>query len=68
MDNGNLKNEMKFKFEDVILWQKGMDFGENMNILSKTFPKDEIFNLSSQLKRAADSIALNMSEGSTLQS
>jgi len=59
---------MKFKFEDLIIWQKGMDLGEDMNVLSHTFPKDELYNLSSQLKRAADSIALNISEGSILQS
>lgn len=59
---------MKFKFEDLIIWQKAMDLGEDMNILSRTFPKDELYNLSSQLKRAADSIALNISEGSILQS
>ena len=58
---------MKFKFEDLIIWQKGMDLGEDMNTLSHTFPKDELYNLSSQLKRAADSIALNISEGSILQ-
>lgn len=59
---------MKFKFEDLIIWQKGMDLGEDMNALSRTFPNDELYNLSSQLKRAADSIALNISEGSILQS
>lgn len=59
---------MKFKFEDLIIWQKGMDLGEDMNNLSRNFPKDELYNLSSQLKRAADSIALNISEGSILQS
>ena len=59
---------MKFKFEDLIIWKKGMDLGEDMNTLSREFPKDEQFNLSSQLKRAADSIALNISEGSILQS
>ena len=59
---------MKFKFEDLIIWQKSMDLGEDMNTLSRTFPKDELYNLSSQLKRAADSIALNISEGSILQS
>ncbi len=59
---------MKFKFEDLIIWQKGMDLGEDMNTLAYKFPKEEIYNLSSQLRRAADSIALNISEGSILQS
>jgi len=61
-------NYMKFKFEDLIIWQKGMDLAEDMNMLSRSFPKDELYNLSSQLKRASDSIALNISEGSILQS
>lgn len=59
---------MKFKFENLIIWQKGMDLGEEMNALSSQFPKEELYNLSSQLRRAADSIALNISEGSILQS
>jgi four helix bundle protein len=59
---------MKFKSEDLIIWQKGMDLGEEMNTLSRTFPDDERYNLASQLKRAADLIALNISEGSILQS
>lgn len=58
---------MKFKFEDLIIWQKGMDLGENMNGLARRFPKEELYNLSSQIRRASDSIALNMSEGSILQ-
>lgn len=59
---------MKFKFEDLIIWQKGMDLGEKMNVLAKSFPKEELYNLSSQIRRASDSIALNISEGSILQS
>ncbi len=42
-----------------------MEFGEIVNSLVKKFPKEERFELSSQFKRAADSIALNISEGSS---
>ena len=45
-----------------------MDFGESIFQLSQKFPKDELFNLSSQIRRAVDSIALNISEGSIGQS
>lgn len=59
---------MKFKFEKLVIWQKAMDFGEDINNFSGTFPKKEIFNLSSQILRTGDSIALNISEGSIGQS
>jgi len=54
---------MKFKFEDLRIWQKSMDFGEDINQMAYTFPAFEMYNLSSQIRRAADSIALNISEG-----
>ena len=60
--------EFKFKFEKLIIWQKAMDYGESINQLSSGFPKEEIYNLSSQIRRAVDSIALNISEGSIGQS
>ena len=59
---------MSFKFEKLLIWQKAMDFGEEIYKISKSFPKHEIYNLSSQLLRASDSIALNISEGSIEQS
>ncbi|MCH6234376.1 four helix bundle protein [Cognataquiflexum rubidum] len=59
---------MKFKFEKLIIWQNAMDFGEEIFKISLGFPKEEIFNLSSQIKRASDSIALNIAEGSIGQS
>ena len=59
---------MAFKFEKLIIWQKAMDYGEDINELSDKFPQKEIYNLSSQIRRAADSIALNIAEGSTGQS
>jgi len=59
---------MSFKFEKLIIWQKSMDLGEVIFQMSKDFQKDEMFNLASQIRRAVDSIALNISEGSILQS
>jgi len=58
----------KFKFEKLIIWQKAMDLGEAINTIAETYPTKERYNLSSQTCRAADSIALNISEGSILQS
>lgn len=57
-----------FKFEKLIIWQRAMLLGENINELSDNFPPKEIYNLSSQIRRAADSVALNIAEGSIVQS
>ena len=59
---------LKFKFEKLIIWQKAMEYGESIYQLSYKFPKAEMYNLSSQIRRAVDSIALNISEGSIGQS
>jgi four helix bundle protein len=59
---------MKFKFEKLIIWQKAMDYGESIYEISKRFPSDELYNLTSQIRRAVDSVALNISEGSIGQS
>jgi len=59
---------MAFKFEKLRVWQKAMELGEEINTLTNEFPKKEIYNLSSQIRRAVDSVALNISEGSILQS
>ena len=59
---------MQFKFESLLIWQKAMELGEDLNKMSKKFPEKEIYNLSSQMRRAVDSIALNISEGSIGQS
>ena len=58
----------RFKFEKLKIWQRAMDLGEELVSMSRTFPNDEKYNLSSQLSRAIDSVALNISEGSIPQS
>lgn len=52
-----------FKFEDLQVYQKAMDFGEIVDVLVKKFPNYELYALSSQFRRAADSIGLNIAEG-----
>lgn len=58
---------MGFKFEKLAVWQKSVDLSAEINVLAKSFPKDELFILTSQIKRAADSVSLNIAEGSTGQ-
>ncbi len=58
-----MKSKYHFKFEDLIVYQKSIDFGEAVHISCKKFPREELFALTSQFRRAADSIALNIAEG-----
>lgn len=53
------------KFEDLRVWQKALELTVTIHNLTRTFPKEEMFILTSQIKRATDSIALNIAEGST---
>jgi four helix bundle protein len=58
-----MKSNYHFKFEDLNVYQKAMDFGELVDVLVRKFPSHELYALSSQFRRAADSIALNIAEG-----
>ncbi len=60
-----MNSKYRFKFEDLTVYLRAMEYGEMVNVLVKKFPKEECFELSSQFKRAADSIALNIAEGSS---
>lgn len=59
---------MAFKFEKLKVWQKALDLADEVDKITKTFPKEEVYVLTSQVKRAADSISMNIAEGSTGQS
>lgn len=59
---------MAFKFENLEIWQKALDLTNDVSLLTKnSFPKEELFILTSQIKRAADSVVLNIAEGCTGQ-
>ena len=50
-------------FEDLLVWQKAHGFVLSAYTLTATFPKHEIYALSSQMRRAAVSIPANIAEG-----
>jgi len=55
---------MKVKnYQEVIVWQKAMDLVEEVYVASKSFPREEIYGLMSQVRRAAISIPSNIAEG-----
>jgi four helix bundle protein len=51
-------------FNDLVVWQKSMDFVVSVYKLAKILPKDETYALSDQLRRAVVSIPSNIAEGS----
>jgi four helix bundle protein len=51
-------------FEDLMVWQRSIDLSVVVYRLTANFPKEEIFGLTSQIRRASNSVSLNISEGS----
>ena len=58
---------MPFKFENLEVWHLAVEYIDRIYTLSDQLPREEDFNLKSQIRRAATSIALNIAEGSTGQ-
>ncbi len=50
-------------FRDLIAWQKAMQLAKAVYSVSEAFPRDEIFGLRAQVRRAAVSIPSNIAEG-----
>ena len=50
-------------YEDLVVWQKGMQLVKSVYELTRTFPRDEKFGLVSQIRRAAVSVPSNIAEG-----
>jgi four helix bundle protein len=45
------------------VWQKSMDLVSSIYLITKTFPKDETYTLTNQMRRAAISVPSNIAEG-----
>lgn len=54
----------RFDFENLKVYQKSLEYVDFVYEITKDFPKEEIFSLTNQFKRASVSICLNIAEGS----
>lgn len=54
---------MKRKHHDLIVWQEAIALVKNVYCLTRDFPKEEIYGLSNQIRRAVISVPSNIAEG-----
>jgi four helix bundle protein len=54
-----------FNFEKLLVWQKALDFADEVYTLTSAFPTEEKFGLTNQMRRTAVSVASNIAEGSS---
>jgi len=55
-------------YKSLLVWQKAHELVCQIYVATKSFPKDEMYGITSQLRRAAVSVATNIVEGSARQS
>ena len=59
---------MAFRFETLRIWQDSRSFSLQIYTLTKKFPREEVFSLTDQVRRATNSIVANIAEGSASSS
>ena len=52
-----------YSFEKLIVWQKSIELAKQIYSITSNFPKEEIYGLTSQIRRAVVSISSNIAEG-----
>jgi four helix bundle protein len=51
------------QFRDLVVWKRAMGLAEAVYVATRSFPKEEMFGLTSQMRRAAVSVPSNIAEG-----
>ncbi len=64
----NLNESYKFGFEKLEVWQNSIQLSKLIYYLTLSFPKEEIYGLTSQIRRAMISVSSNIAEGSSKNS
>jgi four helix bundle protein len=54
-------------YRDLRVWQQAIELAENVYEVTKAFPREEIYGLTSRMRRAAVSVASNIAEGNARQ-
>ncbi|NUQ29219.1 MAG: four helix bundle protein [Acidobacteriaceae bacterium] len=55
---------MPKSYRDLVVWQRSVDLAELTYRLTRAFPKEELYGLAAQMRRASVSVASNIAEGS----
>jgi four helix bundle protein len=55
--------DMGTVYTDLVVWQKAMDLAVDIYRLTREFPREELYGLTSQMRRCAVSVASNIAEG-----
>ena len=56
-------NQSTQSYKDLVVWQKGIELAKRIYALTRRFPNEEKFGLTSQMRRAAISVPSNVAEG-----
>jgi four helix bundle protein len=65
---GNMNPLRQYSFERLRVWQAARELAKQVYLVTASFPKRELYGLTSQCNRAAVSVAANLAEGTSRQS
>ncbi len=55
---------LAMSFQKLLVWQRSMELVKDVYTITKTFPKEELYGITSQIRRSAVSVPSNIAEGS----